>query len=578
MSAKAESSGKSAPSRKRGRQKQKQQRNDNKNHQTSRRSSRTKALTTKERIMAPAKRHDPDGDPFYGVNVPAIQGLVQSKFDSARSYAKELISERSSMAKRNRCGPNMDLKWWSVNLFICLVPSMMIAGYCEWTRPEMEAYFNEADEREKKRILGGDEAGGPEQEVGGEQDTASKDPPPPPSTVEKLTEAVMVLLGYNPAHQQEEGSEVASHGSDRVIKKGGALAKGGTVAGSGPPVSSSGSEDRGGGTDTTFPAAHSTAASDTSSSVNPLPSTASPSSIGDLHDLLLRIESLERRLAEKNARNNADADADADASSVDAEDQRRQQQERQRRKLEHAHQYALKRATAQSGIQNRVDDALMAKWEEEDEERRRQDGEIGAPEKVSMTRFAAEAVKRWAVDYGEELTGAVRGYVLKSVMSTNREETGAIEVKEDGDTVLDPSPSPGSRPNPSPAPSTDFGAAMVAANRASASAATAAQTAAEMAGRAAEAAKVAAAASSPEEVVASARRASEEASSAAASVSSSATQVVDATDAGARGERTVKGHWPGQVWAWGASWIFRRAEDARDDNVVREERTERPQR
>lgn len=528
-----------------------------------------RGLTKRERIMAAvSKRHEPDH--FYGVNVPALQSLVQTKLRSVRSYAKELVYERSSLAKRSRYGPNMDTKWWSVNLIICLLPSMLVAGYCEWKRPEMKAFLAEMDEREKKRIWGDDFKGS--EENGGEGVEVDEDPNGKLPLVVKLKEAVMALLGYGPAHQDEE-AVVTIEGEDSVIaekvRSGGDVERAGAAAEFDSHVSSSTGTGGVGRFDEVSPTA-SAACPTRHSSPTVSPALGAATS---LEDLLQRIESLERRLDGKNSHHNTNDDV-ASATGNVAEDQLRRQQERHRQKLEHARQYALQRATAQSGIQNRVDDALIARWEEEEEEKRlMQQGREseGVPEKVSMTRFAAEAIKAMVFDYQEEVVSAARDYIFRLTRSV-ADQGGAEDDKDI------PSLDPDSSPSPVPSPSSEIDAAVVAISRASASAA----LATEMAGHAVEAAP----SSSPEAAAACARKTSDEASSTATAVSSMAAALNNAhkQDHASAGEQTARSRWPEWLWACGRAWILRHGEAQGNSNVqdveggseVEKERTSTP--
>ena len=43
-------------------------------------------------------------------------------------------------------------------LLPCLTLSLIIAGYREWTKPEMEVYLKESEERERRRMERGDES------------------------------------------------------------------------------------------------------------------------------------------------------------------------------------------------------------------------------------------------------------------------------------------------------------------------------------------------------------------------------------------------------------------------------------
>lgn len=107
--------------------------------------------------MPPVKKcHDNESfNPFFGVNLPTIQGLVQSKMELARAYAKEMVYGRSNLAERQRRSPNMDDMWWAVDLFVLLIPSIAITAHSEWTRSNIERCMRETEEREKRMILGG---------------------------------------------------------------------------------------------------------------------------------------------------------------------------------------------------------------------------------------------------------------------------------------------------------------------------------------------------------------------------------------------------------------------------------------
>uniref|UniRef100_A0A7S4IBZ4 Uncharacterized protein n=1 Tax=Odontella aurita TaxID=265563 RepID=A0A7S4IBZ4_9STRA len=526
-------------------------------------SKSSKPLTKKERIMSPVKPRE--ADPLYSGNVPALQNMVKTKLEDARSYAQSFVHKRSNLAKRSRQGPNMDAKWWTVQLIICLIPSAIIAGYCEWTRPEMEKYMKEMEAREKKKIWGEEsgavDGGGGDNHKKGTKESRSL------GYTEKLKEAIAVLIGYRTVEQEFEDENLAAaenYSSGRVATES-VLAEESSVSMSKHVVTPRRTND----SHDDIPDSTTTSSSLPLSRTSPSLPTASPATGASvsLNDMLLRIESLERRLAEKYSPM-VDGSNAATPSSLNVAAREEKEDGQQKRRLEHARRYAFQRSTAQSGIQNRADDKLIEKWEEQEreKERQQQQSEVDAKEhssiegreKVSMTRFAAEVMKekvmeggRAAMERGEEVVSAARDFMFVTTTerkSGMKEERGRENREENmhNNTINKDSLSSNTDPalvaieqlsNPAAATS-EAQSAAITAERALA-AAQKAHRAAELASEAVEA---------PEEAAELARQAAEEASSAAAAA------IAAVTGTGSEDERKdstkMAVSWPRRTWGW----------------------------
>jgi len=83
-----------------------------------------------------------------------LQSALQAARGQFREYAHSLASPQHERALRTKLV--MDYDWWKWNLLLMISPSLLLASYCQYAKPEAMAYHKAQKMEERRRIMGED--------------------------------------------------------------------------------------------------------------------------------------------------------------------------------------------------------------------------------------------------------------------------------------------------------------------------------------------------------------------------------------------------------------------------------------
>ena len=364
---------------------------------------------------------------------PELRNAASDSIQSAREYFAMLFDPTHELARRKNKGPNMDGRWWAVNLSLCLVPSALLVLVCEFHREEMAEFYDEMEKRDRERVLGGfgPEAGElvDEMESRGEMDSRGMNLMRGMKETESkswggeggggwgemVSGGVRGVAGYLLGNgggdgvvvREDEEEEPQSASEDRRV--------GTAMVPAHPDNRASSSHDAASAAAPAAPAVEASAAAFSVEGAPPLP--PSPASSEAMRSFLRRIEALESELSES-----------------------RDRDLKRRRVLEHRVRYELQRAD-QTGIRNRVDDRLIDKWKEDEEGMEGKttggegDGTATRLARAGLETMSRNALDRWGfmADGGREMARTAWGAVLGDKGRDGEEGTTAAVAVAVGD-------------------------------------------------------------------------------------------------------------------------------------------------